>query len=272
LGLLDALLVTVRPPVIDPMVDGAKVTLTVQLEFGATGLLHVFVWPKLLLALILVTTRGEWPLLFTETVCAALVVPTSWPANVKLEGERPARGPTPVPARLTVRGLFQALSVTVMVPVRLPIAVGVKVTEMLQVAPGLTEPQSSVSAKSPLAATLVTFSTEAPLFVTITVSAALAVVTSCSAKVTLEGEGASPGPLKPVPLKATNWGDPSAVSPKRIAPVAGPDSDGEKATLIVHSAPIASTDAHVFVCGNAPELARLEMERGALPGLLTVTV
>jgi hypothetical protein len=43
--------------------------------------------------------------------------------------------PTPVPLRLTVWGVFTALSVTVMVPVRVPEAVGVKLMVILQLAP-----------------------------------------------------------------------------------------------------------------------------------------
>ena len=54
---------------------------------------------------------------------------------------------TPVPERLVVWGLLLALSVTVKVPVRLPVAVGVKVTLMTQLAPAATEvPQLLVCA------------------------------------------------------------------------------------------------------------------------------
>jgi hypothetical protein len=57
----------------------------------------------------------------------------------------------PVPLSDTDWGLFAALSVSVSVPVRLPVAVGVKVTLIVQLAPGATEPaQVLVWAKSPV--------------------------------------------------------------------------------------------------------------------------
>ena len=60
-------------------------------------------------------------------------------------------GAIPVPVRLAVCGLFVALSVTVRVPVRVPPAVGVNVTLMVQVSPAATlAPQLFVCPKSPL--------------------------------------------------------------------------------------------------------------------------
>jgi hypothetical protein len=68
--------------------------------------------------------------------CAALVVPTVCEAKVRLVGLSAADGPTavPVPVRLAVCGLPAALSVTVIVPVRVPAAVGVNVTLIVQFA------------------------------------------------------------------------------------------------------------------------------------------
>ena len=60
------------------------------------------------------------------TVCARLVVFVGWPANVKLLGDRLTTGAVPVPVRETVCGLPLALSVIVMAPVRVPVAVGVR--------------------------------------------------------------------------------------------------------------------------------------------------
>ena len=81
------------------------------------------------------------PLLVRVTDCAALLVPTSWLAKVRLVGERLTAGAlaaVPVPVRFTVCGLSLASSVMVIVPVRVPVAVGVKVTLMLQFAPAAT--------------------------------------------------------------------------------------------------------------------------------------
>ena len=68
-------------------------------------------------------------------------------------------GAAPVPVRATVWGLPVALSVTVIVPGWLPVAVGVKVTVMEQLAAAATEvPQVLVWAYGALAAMLVMFS------------------------------------------------------------------------------------------------------------------
>ena len=68
----------------------------------------------------------------------------------RLVGFKVAIGPIPVPARLTCCGLPPALSVMFKVAERLPLAVGVKVTVNVQLAPVATEvPQLLVCAKSP---------------------------------------------------------------------------------------------------------------------------
>ena len=90
----------------------------------------------------LVMLNAALPVLVRVTVCAVLVVPTSWLGNVRLVGAKLTAGAervTPVPVRLTVCGLLLALSAMVMAPVRLPTAVGVKVTLMVQLAPAATD-------------------------------------------------------------------------------------------------------------------------------------
>ena len=72
-----------------------------------------------------------------------------------------------------------ALSVIVRVPVRVPVAVGLKVTEMLQLAPAATlVPQVLVSAKSPEAAIEVIESDAWPELVSVTDWAVLVEPTS----------------------------------------------------------------------------------------------
>jgi hypothetical protein len=73
--------------------------------------------------------------LLNVTVWAGLVVPTSWLANVRLAGDSAAAGEIPLPLRATVCGLPLASSVTDRVPLRVPVAVGVKLTLILQLAP-----------------------------------------------------------------------------------------------------------------------------------------
>jgi hypothetical protein len=82
---------------------------------------------------------GAAPLLRTVTVCAALVVPTTWDAKETLVGVRVTAGWVPVPLSATECGLPAALSVTVTEAVLLPVAEGVKVTEIVQDAPAASE-------------------------------------------------------------------------------------------------------------------------------------
>jgi hypothetical protein len=86
----------------------------------------------------------------------------------------------PIPVRLTDCGLPEALSVMLRLLDRVPGAVGVNVTPMVQFAPAATElPQLLVCAKSPLfvpvTAMLVRFSEALPVFASVTVCAALVV-------------------------------------------------------------------------------------------------
>ena len=83
---------------------------------------------------------------------AALVVPILCGAKVRLVGDRVTEeeDATPVPASATVCGEPPALSVMTNAPVRVPLVVGLKVTEILQLAaPATPLPQVLVSAKSP---------------------------------------------------------------------------------------------------------------------------
>ena len=94
--------------------------------------------------------------------------------KAKLVGKKLALGATPVPVRATVCGLPEALSVTVMEPGWLPVAVGVNVTLIEQLAPAATElPQVLVWAYGALAAMLVRLSVAVPELVKVTVCAAL---------------------------------------------------------------------------------------------------
>ena len=79
-----------------------------------------------------------------------------WPrVTVWLAGCAVMVGPPPVPVRLAVCGLPLALSVITRLPVIVPLLLGAKVTDMVQVEPVATPfPQLLVWAKSPLAAIL----------------------------------------------------------------------------------------------------------------------
>src|SRR4051794_28052256 len=89
-------------------------------------------------AAIRLNTRGAVPVLDTVTACATLTVPTLWLAKLKLEEEREACGDfSPVPVSGMRCGDRAALSVIFRTPLRDPIAVGLKLTEMLHFPFGL---------------------------------------------------------------------------------------------------------------------------------------
>jgi hypothetical protein len=76
---------------------------------------------------------------------------------------------TPVPVRLTVWVVGLALSVMVTAPVRVPVAVGLKVTLIVQLAPAATlEKQLLVWEKLPLTLMLVIVRLALPVFLSVT--------------------------------------------------------------------------------------------------------
>lgn len=101
-------------------------------------------------------------------------MPTYWAGNAILDGVTETDGAVAVPVSATVCGLggLVALSVILSVPVRVPLAVGEKVTFIVQLAPAATLPmQLSVSAKSeafaPLKARLEMVKVELPALVNV---------------------------------------------------------------------------------------------------------
>ena len=93
------------------------------------------------LAVILASVSAPLPVFVRVTGCAELVVPTGRLPNARLAGERLTTGAVlvPVPERLTVWGLPLALSATLSAAVRAPLAEGVNVTLIVQLAPATTE-------------------------------------------------------------------------------------------------------------------------------------
>src|SRR6266852_1245831 len=84
--------------------------------------------------------------------------------------------------------MLPLLSLSTMDPVRAPVAVGVKVTDTVQVPPGISGlGQLLVWAKSPVAAMLAKVRFALPTFPTVKVCGALVVPTVCAAKVKLVG-------------------------------------------------------------------------------------
>ncbi len=141
-GLPDVLSVTVR------LADGEKATVGVKVREMVHWAAALRVAPQVLFCAncrgfgpvnpILVMLSVALPGLESVTVWAGLVVPTGWLPKATLAGFRFTAGwPTPVPVRLTLCGLPGALSATESEAERARAAVGVKVTEMVQLAPAL---------------------------------------------------------------------------------------------------------------------------------------
>jgi len=154
-GLVFALSVIVRVPVLAPIAAGVKVIEIVQLDaaanvFGDRG--QVEVCAKSPEAEIPEIVNGTDWLFCTVTVLAELVVVTVWLEKEMVVGTTVTES-TPEPANGAVCGLFGASSLTVSVPVLLPVAVGVNVTETVQLVLAARllggEGQLEVCAKSP---------------------------------------------------------------------------------------------------------------------------
>ena len=212
-GLPLALSVTVSVAVRVAVAVGVKVTLMLQIRATARLVPQVLVCEKSPLfapvMVMLVMESVAVPALLNCTVCTALLEPTVWLPKVRLVGESAADGlpaAAPVPVSETVCGLPVALSLIETFAVRVPAAVGVNVTLMVQLALAFTLlPQVLVAAKSPLfvpvIVILVRESAAEPLLVSVTLCAALVVFTVWVAKVRLVGDMETPGvPPPPPPL------------------------------------------------------------------------
>ena len=143
---------------------------------------------------------------------------------------------SPVPNRRMTCGLPAALSTILTEPVRAPVAVGVKVTLMVQVSLAETEVQSFVCAKSPVAETLVTVSVESPLSVSVTVFAALVVLVARTPRFnsTLERRTFAPtAPEVPVPKSRARRMPLTVTSDMLSNPLREPAKVGVKVTVMV---------------------------------------
>ena len=208
-GLLLALSATFNFPVLVPVAVGLNTTLMVQLVLAARLVVQVVAKtvksPVVEITMLLSVTL--W-LFLRVNVFGRLVVPTVCAAYVALLGVN-VTGAMPVPESGTVCGLFEALSVIVMLPVRAPSWVGVKVTLIMQFAPAASVlPQGFVlvaGAKSPLTTMLLMFSVELPVFVIVTLLAVVVVPTTVLANVSDVGDSVTTGPPPPPqPVKAND--------------------------------------------------------------------
>jgi len=115
-----------------------------QDELGAIGLTQVVLTsgksPGLVPAIeAFETVRLLVPELVRVKFCWADVDPLAWLPKLMDAGARVTAGATPVTLRLATKGLPVALAATVKVPFRTPVATGVEVTLMTQLAPPAKE-------------------------------------------------------------------------------------------------------------------------------------
>ena len=171
-----------------PTAVGLNVMRMVQLAPAAKVAPHVVEPAKLLefvpVRIMLVMVRAAVPVLDSVTVCAALVVFTSWFPKASAVGVTPATGTAPVPLSATFTvGFTGSLLLTVRFAARAPVAVGLNVTLMVQfAAPASVAGHALVWAKSPGFAParpmLVMVKAAVPVLDRVTICAALVVPVS----------------------------------------------------------------------------------------------
>lgn len=247
-------------------------TLIVQLAPAESEAGQVLVSEKLPVRAMVREDRVTLPEFVTVTVCGALWVETVCPEKVRLVGERLTSGACPVPLRLTLWGLFMALSVSVRAPLRGPTPVGVKVTLMMQLALGATEPpQVLVWAKSPLALIARGARATLPEFVNVMVCEALWVDRACPEKVRLVAERLTTA-ASPVPLRVTVWGLLVALSVSVRVPVRGPGTLGVKVTPMVQAMPGLTGTVQLLVWAKSPVVLIVRGVRPPVPVLVNKIV
>lgn len=216
-------------------------TLIAQVRPGFT-VVQLFVSEKSPLVATLETLNAALPVFLTVTVFALLVFPTLRVAKLRLVGVRVTAGAVvedvPVPVRLTVCGLPLALSVMVIEPVRVPVAVGVNVTLIVQGVLAARELGHELEAKSPLITMLEMESVAVPVFVSVTVCDALVVFSNWLPKIRPVGDRVTAGLFGavPTPVKLTVCGLPPALSVILIEPLRVPVAVGVNVTFMVQLA------------------------------------
>ena len=246
----EALSVIVTVPLRMPVVVGVNVTTIAQVLADATAarVEQVVEGSKAKSPLMAsaVKFRLLVPSLVRVTDAVPLVFPTTSLPKVRLEeGEKETPGAVPVPVKATL--LLPALVEMLRLPVRVPVAVGVKTTPTWQefVVSEVEVEQVVVvgsTAKSPLTAGAAgNVRLLAPGLLTVTVSAPLLFPTSSLPKVSVEVEKPSAGAI-PVPESATACvlpATPLLLSMIVTAPVLVPREVGEKVTQMVQLPPPA---------------------------------
>jgi len=268
---------------------GAKVTLIVQLPpFAATEAPQLFVATKSPLAAMLEINKGALPELVSVTGSAALVAPTEVLVKVRLVGETVTAGARPV--RPTVCGLPGALSAMLTAASCVPVALGVNVTLMAQLAPSASEAgqvleTANSEAFTPVMVMLLArlappgpVSAADPVLVSTTAWAGVVTPADVPVKVKLLGDkltiGATPTPVRF--MVCVLPAEPPLLSVRVTTPLRVPLTVGVKVTAIVQLA-LGATGAeveHVVVAAasaKSPLTLSPVMIRLPLPVLVSLT-
>ena len=198
------------------------------------------------------------PVFVTVTICGVPLVKVSDVADRLTAGEAVATA-VPASGMICVVPVVE-LSVTVSVAARAPVAAGVKLTVIVQLAAAASDvPQVFVSAKSPALvpeiSTLEIVSGPVPVLVRFALCVAAVLATTVVPKVSPScgSKSATPRSGAPVPLSVAVCGEFVALSTTAIDPVSAPVANGVKFTENVQLAPAASvtgTVPQVFVSGK----------------------
>ena len=168
---------------------------------------------------------------------------------------------------------------TVSVPEYEVFAVGLKVTVTVQLAFTASDAVQVVVSVNTAAPLMVKGSVSdraaVPLLVTVTLRALdEPEVTLPKARLVALNFATGAAEVTPVPVRATVWGEPVALSAIETEAEREPEAAGLNVTLTVQEEPAASDEEHVEATGKsamlAPVTPRDEMVSGAVPVFLTV--
>src|SRR5947209_2807696 len=230
------------------------------------------------------------PLVRVTVWARLLVVPTRWLPKATVFADNVTAGAMPVPVRVIVCGLPGASSTMFSVALRIPVASGVKLTLIVQLAPGATEPaplgqvlpaaKAKSAACAPVMVMLVRFSGASPLLVSVTFCAALVVPTRCYTISLHDALPISVGGVTPVPVSDSDCGLPAASSVMVSVAVRALAAVGVKVRLRTQLAPAASVaplmqvvpEASAKSPALAPPSTAVAMLMGAVPLLVRVAV
>jgi hypothetical protein len=254
-----------------------KVTLRPQLAPGASDPPHAFCTAKSLLpepvTVTPFTARLASPVLFSVNDWALLALPTAWLAKLRLDADSETRGAVPRPVSVTACGLPGASSIIFREPTKLPVVVGVKLTEIVQLTPAPRETgQLWVAAKSPAAVMPRMARGAFPVLLSVTVCGELGVLTRWSLKASPTAERFARGLAKPTPSKATAWGLEATLSVILKTPVRAPAAVGAKVTEMVQTPPAVRLGRQLFVVAKSPPAEMLNMLSATFPRFASVTV